>query len=168
MDVKKARWRRINSRFLLKLAWTLWVPTLFMAPAGAGAQEHGFGLGVILGEPTGISGKKWLSTTTALDFAAAWSFRKEDSLTLYADILSHNFRMIPVKSGRLPFYYGIGARMKFDDKDPRLGVRIPFGLNYHFADVSLDLFFEIVPILELLPETEFELNAAIGIRYFFQ
>ena len=39
----------------------------------ASAQDSGFGLGVILGEPTGISGKLWLGGKTAIDGATAWS-----------------------------------------------------------------------------------------------
>jgi hypothetical protein len=31
----------------------------------------------------------------------------------------------------------------------------------------LDFFFELVPILDLAPSTDFGMNAAIGIRYFF-
>ena len=55
----------------------------------AWAQE-GLGLGIILGEPTGISFKSWLSTTTAFDMAAAWSFVDEDALHLHGDYLVHN------------------------------------------------------------------------------
>ena len=36
------------------------------------AREHPFGLGVITGEPSGISGKLWLSEKTAVDGAMAW------------------------------------------------------------------------------------------------
>jgi hypothetical protein len=35
------------------------------------AQDHGFGMGIILGEPTGISAKLWTSRDNAFDFAAA-------------------------------------------------------------------------------------------------
>lgn len=38
------------------------------------AQDHGFGMGIILGEPTGLSAKAWTSNDNAFDFALAWSF----------------------------------------------------------------------------------------------
>ena len=80
----------------------------------------------------------------------------------------HNFNLINVASGSLPIYYGIGGRIKFDDEDEnKIGVRIPIGLAYQFADAPLDIFFEIVPLLDLAPATDFGLNGAIGIRYFF-
>lgn len=140
----------------------------------APAQPGGFGAGMILGEPTGISFKNWLDYSKALDFAIAWSFEGDNSLTLHADYLNHNFRLIKVDKGSLPFYYGIGARIKFgdddhpDDDETRFGVRVPLGLAYLFGNVTLDLFAEIVPILELVPETDFILNAAVGIRFFFK
>ena len=139
------------------------------------AQDRGFGLGIVVGEPTGISLKSWQSRTTALDVALAWSFAGNDFVQLHGDYLSHNFSLLKVEQGQLPFYYGIGGRLKLinlDDKKngdnkTRIGVRLPFGLAYLFEKVTLDLFVEAVPILDLVPETEFDLNAAIGVRYFF-
>lgn len=40
---------------------------LFLAVQGSVAQERRFGLGVIIGEPTGISGKVWTSTLSTKD-----------------------------------------------------------------------------------------------------
>ncbi len=131
------------------------------------AQGNGFGLGMILGEPTGISLKNWLGRSTAVDFAIAWSFEGKDSFTIHGDYLSHRFKLTQVESGSLPFYYGIGGSMKFKDDDTRLGARLPLGLNYHFENLALDLFLEFVPVLLLIPKTDFEINAGIGIRYFF-
>src|ERR1041384_2381931 len=41
---------------------------LFFAVQGSRAQERAFGLGVIVGEPTGLSAKLWTSSTNAFDF----------------------------------------------------------------------------------------------------
>lgn len=113
--------------------------------------------------------KHWLQDATAVDVAVAWSFEGNDSFTIHADYLNHNFRLIKVDKGRLPFYYGIGGRIKFNDnEDTRLGVRVPLGLTYLFENITLDLFVEIVPILDLSPATDFKVNAAIGVRYFFR
>ena len=130
------------------------------------AQNKGFGLGIIVGEPTGVSLKYWTSSSTAFDGAVAWSFIDGGALDIHADYILHSFHLIPVASGSLPFYYGIGARIKFLD-DPGFGVRVPVGLAYLFSDAPIDIFFEIVPILDLTPKTDFKINAAIGGRYFF-
>jgi hypothetical protein len=48
-----------------------------------------------------------------------------------------------------------------------MGVRFPFGLNYIFEKQPLEVFYEIAPILDLVPSTKFGLNSAVGVRYFF-
>ena len=130
------------------------------------AQESGFGLGIILGEPTGLSCKIWTTSTTAVDAAAAWSFADESALHLHADYLFHNFSLIDVERGLVPLYFGIGGRIKLED-DSKVGVRIPVGIGYFFEGAPLDFFLELVPILDLAPDTEFEFNGALGLRYFF-
>jgi hypothetical protein len=139
---------------------------IFLLPAVTVAASNDFGLGIILGEPTGLSGKLWLTRSTAVDGAVAWSFSDEDALHLHADFLVHNLGLIAVEKGLLAVHFGIGGRLKLED-DSRFGARIPVGLTYLFENAPLDVFFEIVPILDLVPDTEFNPNAAVGIRYFF-
>lgn len=130
------------------------------------AQNKPFGLGIILGEPTGLSAKLWTTSTNAFDFAAAWSFKGDGHLLLQADYVWHMFDLIRVTRGKLPFYIGIGGRVILRD-DPDVGVRVPFGLNYIFADAPVDIFFELAPILDLAPETDFDLGGGIGARFWF-
>lgn len=130
------------------------------------AQEKGFGLGIILGEPTGISFKNWLGSKTAIDGGIAWSFSKDESLHIHLDYLIHNFNIFEVKNNNLALYYGIGGRVKAEEES-RVGVRIPVGINYLFRDIPLDVFFELVPVLDLMPSTDFDLTGGVGIRYFF-
>lgn len=130
------------------------------------AQDSGFGIGLYLGEPTGIGMKGWVSPNGAIAGAMAWSFAGNGHLHVHADYERHSFNLIQVDKGQLPVYYGIGAKIVFQD-DPVLGARIPLGINYIFDDAPLDIFAEIVPGLELIPETEFALAGGVGIRYFF-
>jgi hypothetical protein len=131
--------------------------------------NKGFGLGIIIGEPTGPCFKHWLGNKSAIDGAIAWSFDRHGSLHLHADYLLHVFSAVKVDRGWLPFYYGIGGRIKFghDDDDDRLGVRIPLGFEYLFDNAPPGIFLEVVPILDLVPKTDIEYNAAIGVRYYF-
>ncbi len=48
------------------------------------------------------------------------------------------------------------------------GVRIPVGLKYYLAKQSIDLFVEIVPVLDIVPDTDFDVDAAIGARFYFK
>ncbi len=130
------------------------------------AQER-MGLGIIVGEPTGISVKGKLNEVSAFDAAAAWSFGgRRDAFQLHADYLRHKYDLFRPEKGRLPWYYGIGGRMAMGDKAV-LGVRIPLGLVYEFASDPIDLFVEIVPVLDVAPSTGFRLNGAIGGRFWF-
>jgi len=139
---------------------------VFLSLNSATAQESGFGIGIILGEPTGISLKNWLGANTALDFGIAWSFTNNGSLHLHADYIIHNFNLFQVKKGKLSLYYGIGGRFKSEKKE-RFGVRAPVGLCYVPEKAPLDIFLEIAPLLDLAPATEFGLTGGIGIRYYF-
>ena len=130
------------------------------------AQHRRTGLGIIVGEPTGISFKYWTTSTTAFDAALAWSFIDEGAFHIHADYLLHSFYLITVPEGKLPFYYGIGGRLKTSG-DTRFGVRVPVGLDYLFQTAPVDIFLEVVPILDLTPKTDFKINAALGARYFF-
>jgi len=130
------------------------------------AQQKGFGLGIIVGEPTGISFKNWLGSQTAIDGGIAWSFTKNESLHFHLDYLIHNFNIFKTKTYNLALYYGIGGRVKAEEES-RVGVRIPVGINYLFRGAPLDIFLEIVPVLDLIPGTEFELTGGVGIRYYF-
>lgn len=130
------------------------------------AQERGFGLGVFLGEPTGLCLKSWTGPRTAWAAAAAWSFGNEDSLHVHFDYLFHNFRLIKTEREPLPFYYGVGIRIK-DDRDVRIGVRIPIGINYMFKNAPLDIFLEFVPVFDVIPATDLFFNGGVGIRFFF-
>ena len=51
------------------------------------AMDKNFGLGVIIGDPTGISVKVWQAKNLAYDGAIAWTTEgKDDVLHLHADI----------------------------------------------------------------------------------
>lgn len=136
--------------------------------AGVVYADGELGVGVIVGEPTGICAKKWLNNQNAIAVALAWSLSDRGWLQLHADYLFHNYEIAPPKElkGRLPLYFGVGARVTLNE-NARVGVRIPFGVSYIMSEVPFDLFAEIVPVLNIIPDTGFELNAAIGARFYF-
>jgi hypothetical protein len=130
------------------------------------SQQEDFGLGIVVGEPTGISAKYWISQTTAIDGAVAWSFSHSGSFYIHADYLKHHFEIIDISEGRMPFYYGIGGKMVLANKGI-LGVHFPLGMAYMFDTAPLDIFIEIRPGLNLLPSTSFDISGGIGVRYYF-
>ena len=136
------------------------------------AQDRGFGIGIMMGEPSGLSGKYWLSKQNAIDGGLGWSFTENGSVHLHMDYLYHNYDLLKGTEGKAPLYFGIGGRFKFKNNeksaDNSIGVRVPVGLAYQFSEVPFDVFAEIVPLLDLSPDTRFTFNGAIGVRYYFK
>lgn len=160
----------------LKIAVLLVFSGVLFGTAQAQTTD-GLGVGIILGEPTGLGLKKWLGNDRAIDAGVAWSFSENESLHVHVDYLFHRFDVLTAAvPGRLPVHFGIGGRLKFKDDDEKkkrnsddnlIGIRVPLGVSYLFASAPIDLFAEIVPVLDVAPDTDFDLNAAIGVRYYF-
>jgi hypothetical protein len=137
-----------------------------LLPMSMMAQDSGIGLGVILGQPTGVSFKAWTARNQAVDVAVAWAFDREEAVHVHADYLFHDFRLFRVEKGQFVLYYGIGGRIKAESRT-RFGIRIPIGLSYLFEDAPVELFFELGPIMDLAPSTLFRMTTGVGVRYYF-
>ena len=130
-------------------------------------QNGDIGLGIILGEPTGLSAKWWTGKTMAFDAGAAWSFVNGGTfMQIHGDLLFHNFDLFQVDSGKMALYYGFGGRVKFADK-AIVSVRVPIGISYQFEKTAIELFLEVVPMLDLIPATEVGVSGGAGFRYYF-
>ena len=155
--------------------FTIFIFIIFLS-ASVQANENGFGVGIIAGTPTGVTVKKWFDNTTAFDAAVAWSTSDNDKFYLHADYLIHDFDMVQSKDikGRLALHYGLGGLIELKEegqgkgnKDDVLAVRVPVGLSYLLVGNPLEFFVEVVPTLEISPDTRLEIKAAIGGRYYF-
>ena len=133
---------------------------------GMYAQDKGLGLGLVFGEPTGLSAKLWTSERTTFDAALAWSSSGVGWFHMQSDFLIHNYELLSVSKGALPVYFGGGGYIAFSS-DLGLGIRVPFGIAYQFEGSPVDVFAEIAPGLSLLPDLGFYFGGGIGIRYFF-
>ena len=152
--------RRIVPFFLIVVAIAGW------RALPAEAQYRSLGIGGMIGSPTGISLKKWVSRKNAYDLGAAWSITKNPGLHLHADYLIHRADLEGMEDGRSYAYYGIGGRLKVVEDDPRAGVRFPFGITYLDPREPFDAFFEIAPVFDVLPATRFSLNLSLGGRLY--
>lgn len=133
-----------------------------LAPGQARAQSGGTGLGVVLGEPTGITAR-FMKGENNFQAHAAWSFTGDGSLQLNGDYLrSGSLATEPM----MPFYFGFGAFVKFASKS-EFGLRVPVGMNHFFKSDPIEVFAEIVPMFRLAPDTSFKLGGGVGLRYYF-
>ena len=133
-----------------------------------------FGLGLILGSPTGIDGKIYFNKQNALDFAVGEAFVNERGLHIHADYLWHPVMLTQDEAFFLPLYLGIGGRFldheRHTDTVAHLGVRAPLGILFDFKRIPLDVFLEVALIVDIIRPSEddiVDLNVGVGVRYYF-
>jgi hypothetical protein len=127
--------------------------------SGSAMADEQFGLGITVGVPTGVNGKYFIDKYNALDAGFGWSL---DSY------LYHIYSLIDSGAGETPIYLGVGSRAVFrDNKDNKAGFRFPLGVEHLFKSAPFDVFAEIVPIFNVSPDTEFDLEGAVGARFYF-
>jgi hypothetical protein len=142
----------------------------------AQSDGRGFGLGLIIGDPTGVTMKGFLTQDTAIDGAVGFGLLGGEDLHVHADFLWH-FEVQRWDSAALALYLGVGPELGLhfhDDHGPddhghdhvHIGARGPFGLAVMF-DAPFDVFLEVAAGLWLVDKVGFHLDAAIGGRYWF-
>ncbi|HEY5926396.1 MAG TPA: hypothetical protein VIV11_32140 [Kofleriaceae bacterium] len=131
----------------------------------------------------------FLSDKVALDFGLGWIYRHYyygDGLHLYGDVLFHPVSIASTESFELPLYIGPGLR--FWDFEycvgnvcgyggSAIGIRMPVGIAFDFNNVPLDIFIQLVPVLDFLrgdyydryrDRTNLAIDFSVGIRYWFK
>jgi len=184
----RVRKRRLGAALLL-IALGAW-------PRPADATEVGYerqyGVGVMLGDPTGLSGKAWLSRTNAIDVglgAYAWGPPgdcvrggpvpaacahgwDQSTISVHADYLWES-KIVAGHVAQLDWHIGGGARALFvsgpcvgDCWD--LGARAPIGLDLTFQQPTfLEVFLELAPAFYVVPVAFLSFEGALGVRGYF-
>ena len=149
------------------------------------SPSHGggpLGLGIVLGEPTGLSAKYWLTSKHSLDFGLGYSFNS--FIFVYADYLFHFPGAFGASSqfvAQLNPYIGIGGifmgstassgtRGRYftsDGSSAGVGMRLPLGIEWTPGEPPLGIFIELVPGLGIIPSTFGFVEGGIGVRYYF-
>lgn len=151
--------------------------------------DRTFGLGLEAGEPSGLNGKYFVSDSGAIDFGVGWIYEHYyygDGVHLYADYLWHPKVLASTASFELPFYVGLGVRFwDFEYCDNRvcgfdgsaLGFRVPLGIALDFNNAPIDIFFQLVPVLDFIDgdyydrfgdRMHFGIDGTVGIRFWFK
>jgi hypothetical protein len=130
------------------------------------AQGRGLGLGLTIGEPTGISVKGWVTNSGAIQLGVGYpSTSSTYSTAISADYLwhSHVFR----SREYFPLFYGIGGIFGASSAMNLIGARGVFGIAWWPHSSSLDVFLQLVPTLYFKTTSQFEFDFGFGVRYFF-
>jgi hypothetical protein len=136
-------------------------------------SAQNLGLGVVLGSPTGLSLKYLLSRQSALAAHAGWSFIGNKGVHLTGDYQYLFPMVIETAEGAsisdLTPYIAAGGRFRFkeieDENEFYLGIRIGGGVEYLIS--KFGFFLEVVPVVNLIPGTEFDLEGGVGFLFYF-
>lgn len=133
-----------------------------------------FGIGAVLGDPTGLSFESEVDSQHSWDGVIAWSSGKNAGFHIHGDYLITRGAIADLDGHPLELFYGIGGRMiqidndnSDDDGKTSLGVRAPVGLQVKIQDPNIEFFGEIAPVLDLVPSTGLDFDVGIGGRYYF-
>ena len=140
-------------------------------------EKGSFGLGLILGEPTGVSARLYLADDQAIQAAAGSAF-VGGGLQIHADYVWHPWVLETRDSFALVAYLGPGVRViQYDagrsgDDYVALGLRVVGGIVFDFKDVPIDAFLEVAGVGEYAFGDAnggfgLALNAGGGARYYF-
>ncbi|PKL25117.1 MAG: hypothetical protein CVV47_07490 [Spirochaetae bacterium HGW-Spirochaetae-3] len=137
----------------------------------AGQPADGpMGIGIFLGQPTGVTFEMDLSKATWLDFKAAWDLAAGQGG--YSIMLQGNYEiafpgMIAIETALFTPFVGAGALVQLYDGGANFGVRVPGGVSYRFTNVPLELFLEAGLDIYLLPGFTLDMSGGLGARYRF-
>ena len=131
------------------------------------AKDRSIGVGIIIGQPTGLSLGYRISDENIMNFAAAWSLEHNSSFLFQGDYIFKSNRYTNFHN-QLSLFYGVGAQLTLVFDDFSLGARVPLGVIYQFDNSRFDVFFELAPVLQVIPSTDFYINGGLGVRYFFE
>jgi len=137
----------------------------------AGKPADGpMGIGVFLGQPTGVTFEMDLSDTSWLDFKATWSFAGGHGG--FNILLQGNYEyafpdLLAIEQVTFTPFVGGGVFANVYDGGASIGVRVPAGLSYRFRNVPLELFLEVGLDMNLIPVFGLDGSGGLGIRYRF-
>lgn len=120
------------------------------------------GLGGQIGDPSGITLKWYDRPGFAYEVLAAWDL--DDFLFLNL----HGLFERRLQDSPLNYFFGPGAYIGVEDRgdnDLVLGISGSFGLN--FFTERFEVFLQLTPRLNVVPNTRGELGGGVGLRYYF-
>ena len=133
--------------------------------------SSGVSVGLVLGDPTGISLKFWgVGNGMAFQLhAGGGGFISPATIAFSGSLLFHTAltRQTPING-----YMGVGAYVgmhtrKYDSDYGVMGLQMPLGLEFIFSEAPLDIFMEIPPIFYITTDGNmgFGLSMGIGLRF---
>jgi hypothetical protein len=146
--------------------------TSFADPAN---RAHDFGIGVMVGDTTSITGKYWTRPNAAFDVAGGAAEDKEgwfqaSYLWHVANVLGSGTQVQTELMPYAGFGAGVGFNREIDDVkyNNDYFLRLPIGLAWVPGRIPIDVFAEVAPTYTVDPEDVVYLSGNVGGRYYFE
>lgn len=152
--------------------WKFSVIFSMLISAVAQAKKIPDTIGVMIGDPTGVSAKYDLPKDQAIDMGFAWSLGSSSGVEIHGDFLQILPGHVSAGETDLDLYYGIGARLILvnggnDRGKIAIGPRAPLGLLHHLKDPLVEFFGEVALVLDIIPGTRADVDMGVGARFRF-
>lgn len=152
------------ARFSLSVWISLLVGLLTLTTAQAQRSPGQVGIGLQVGQPSGLSLAVYKPNSIGLDVLAAWDLDNFFYLNPHGVFTSHLGN-----SERFHLFYGPGAYIGLYDEgaggdQARLGISATGGLSVIFG--ALELYGRITPRLQLFDQTNARIGGGLGIRVY--
>jgi hypothetical protein len=139
---------------------------LLARPAEAQRAGGDVGLGLQIGEPSGVTLQFYNPGSMSWDFLAAWDVDDFFFLNVhglyYRDIGQRNDVHLFYGPGA---FIGIRDRGRDEDDDVVVGISGTIGIGIMVE--QFQIFASVTPRLSLIPGTDGDVGAGVGVRYYF-
>ena len=146
-----------------------------MARTGRVNSEHTggpFGIGIGLGAPTGVTGKRWLGDWSAIQFSAGGDIGVFND---FAAVVDYVFQFRPFDTGdpdvSVPLHIGAGVNVGGNLYENvtgvwRVGPRGVIGLSVMIKSLPIDIYVETAPTVYVVDTFGISMDGQIGIRHY--
>jgi hypothetical protein len=180
----------MHKRHLLSLGLALALSAAVLVPRPAAASDYQsgytFGIGVVLGQPTGVSMEFLLGAGHAIQAVVGFDMRWRDGLIASVNWLWHPLIITSTSAFDLSFHFGAGlyfgawfnrywahgcrdaaGHWVYCDDEVGAGAHFPIGLDMFFKAVPVEVYLELAPGFWFVPFIDWEIFGGLGGRYYF-
>ncbi len=136
--------------------------------AQAADRQGDQGIGIMIGNPSGLSYNYFIDSKISLDGAFGIDQGEPDA---HLTLLIHDFDILKQTpafrdlDGDAALYFGLGPRALFAD-DTEVGLRFVAGISFFPRATPWEIFGEVAPVLRMTPNSGGDLDFGIGLRYY--
>jgi hypothetical protein len=141
---------------------------LFVLGLSSSARAESIGLGVFLGQPTGLDIKIGLQGRSAIDIVLGAN-RFDEPRVSYGHV--QYLALLGVAHGQsvnVPFRLGVGgAVFALTEDNTTLAARVPLQIGLRFRRTPLEIYGEVAFVILFNDGTDTDIDGGLGLRVYF-